>query len=427
MMTRETLEYLPCTKLRDIRYVSIEWCDGLDSQAAAIRCIQAMCAIGYCQFIIFCNNSDDASVWYQKMAQMKMPKHRLDEIIIITYKNMHFYKDNIFDLIILDKLDEMTSVIDWELFGALYNRSVYNKPKVVSLSKPDLSISVKHKIEEFTGSSFTSYYTHNLAIMEGLLIKPKIHIVPLLLSRSERECKYEVERGVIDKRLHITVDYRDCQEYLDRDKYPNIDLTIMCSVNERYSIYSSSIEVQKQLAKSTQSKANVSKWLKLKNDRLSFICEQKKPFIHAFLTSKYMKKKNFVYIGGTIHECFQMGAEKVMTPKNHYNADIVRSFNTGELKNLFAAGNLENGINYDIADIIIISQLDRRFKQVMESLKFPLRKEDPDIFIFYCKDTRDEEYIASILKSIGKSHIDTMSPHEVCILQSTPESSEAED
>ena len=427
MLTRDTLEYLPCSKLKDTKYVSIEWCDGLDSQAAAIRCIQDMCAMGYSQFIVVCKDSEDADGWYSKMEQMKMPKHRLEQIIIIPYKGLIFYEDSIFDLIILDKLEESKDLIDWDLFRRIYSRSAYNKPKVVSVSKPDLPIRIKNNIEKCTGSSYTTYYTHNLALSAGLLAKTKIHLIPIPLSKVDRECAYEIQRGIVDKRIRVSVDYRDCQQYLDKDKYPNLDMTIMCSVSERYLIYSSSIEVQKNAAKEAQSKAAISRWLQLKNDRLSFISEQKKPFIYTFLNSRYMRDKSLIYLGSTIRECFQMGAEKVMTPKNQYNADIVRAFNKGELRKLFAAGSLVDGINYTLANAIVVSQLDNRIKKVFESTVFPLRKEDPDIFIFYCTKTRDEEYITSLLKSVGESYIDTMSPHEVCTLQLTPESSEIED
>ena len=181
------------------------------------------------------------------------------------------------------------------------------------------------------------------------------------------------------------------------------------------------------MAEESQTRAAVFKWLQLKNERLSFISEQKKPFIYTFLHSKYMREKPFIYLGSTIRECFQMGAEKAIPPKNKYNANILREFNNGELKGLFAVGSLLEGINYNIAKAIVISQLDNRIKEVFESLKLPLREEDPDIFIFYCRNTRDEEYVSSILKSVDKSCIDTVSPHEICTLQSTPESSEIED
>ena len=83
----------------------------------------------------------------------------------------------------------------------------------------------------------------------------------------------------------------------------------------------------------------------------------------------------------------------------------MNKFNRKEISNLFAVGMLQEGVNLTDIQVGIIIQLDGEERAFIQKFGRVLRSDSPVQYIFYVKNTRDEDYLKNALENIDKNYI----------------------
>ena len=81
---------------------------------------------------------------------------------------------------------------------------------------------------------------------------------------------------------------------------------------------------------------------------------------------------------------------------------LIQKFNNKETDNLYCCKMINEGVTLTDLKIGIIGQLDAKSGTFVQRAGRTLREDEPFIFIFYYKDTKDSEYLNEALKKIDK-------------------------
>ena len=92
----------------------------------------------------------------------------------------------------------------------------------------------------------------------------------------------------------------------------------------------------------------------------------------------------------------------------------VTRFNNGETNSLYAVGMLTEGMNLKDIEKGMIIQLDGQERGFIQKLGRILRSEEPEIYILYFSQTRDEEYLKKAIEGINKEYINEINYDEIC-------------
>jgi superfamily II DNA or RNA helicase len=88
--------------------------------------------------------------------------------------------------------------------------------------------------------------------------------------------------------------------------------------------------------------------------------------------------------------------------KNQY---IINSFNSKRINNIYAVGMITEGMNLTDIQVGIITQLDGKERLFIQKFGRAMRAEDPVAFIFYYKNTQDENYLKKALENIDPKFV----------------------
>lgn len=429
MLTRDSLSTIPASLLENNRLVFVEWCTGLGKTRAAAECIKKFLLKQLTEFIIFVPRIELIDSWKTELLKWGVPEYRVKDIPIVCYASMINYKDHLFDLVILDEAHHAGTALKLELLEHICTRSVFTKTKVLCLSAT-LDEHFKEEMGSFLSPSRTSYVSLETAINNKLLAAPKIHLIPLTLDGTKNSETYIYTRGKEQSRTVVMTFYHNYLDYVKNEKiYPNLELQVMCTEKQRYSIYCNSVEYLKSKAQTSHSKIDRDKWLLECAKRKRFLANKKTIIIRDALKTEGISSKRYLCFVATIAQAITLGGENAVHSRLSEKQidNMLNDFNNHKTNKLYAVGKLVEGANLKDLEAVIIGQLDSKERLFIQKVGRAMRSESPEIYVFYFKGTRDETYLNQALEGIDKQYIDTISLDNLCNSQLTQQSQETED
>lgn len=330
----------------------------------------------------------------------------LDAVRIECYASLKKYRDTEWDCIILDECHHIS-----ELRKEILKTIQVDKVICLSATLDRDNIDTIKAIYP-DKKMFRSRITTAKAIEHELLPEPDIFLIPLTLDDTQRLCEVKEVWGRKEKRVPLRCDYPDAKKFRTRSKYPDAELTILCTQKEANDYYEQQVEYLKQKFFMTYQQFNKIKWLHAGSERKRFLGNIKTGMVYDMLASDRLRGHQTVVYCTSIEQIEQLkqtislsgGIHSKQSTKE--NANVLEAFEKGKLHTLLCVGKLTEGQNIKGIEAGVIVQLDGKERPFTQKHGRILRNENPQQYIFYWKGTRDEEYLEKIVAGINPDYIE---------------------
>lgn len=399
-MTREKLIQSAVKGTHSFTSVALLWATGVGKSAAAIKMANAYVKgikSRKAQVLLVVAEVPHKDNWQKEFDKWGSINASLT---IECYASLHKYRNTNWDLIIYDEAHHLGSDLRKDIFYSI--KSVKNI--FLSATMDDDLISF---IESKVGKLGISRISLQDAIKYDILPEPHIHLVPLVLDNLKKDQLITEEWGDTKKRIPIYCELKDRWTYIKNKKqYPNIKLCMRCTALQKYNYFTEQFEYWKKQYMNCRQERTKNKWMQIGIQRKRFLGEIKTGAVLKLINS--LDNKRFICFCASVAQAELLGKENAIHSKIKKPETIIKSFNNKEINSLYAVGMLQEGQNLTDIQVGIIVQLDGTERPFIQKFGRSLRAEDPHQYIFYYKNTRDEEYLENILYGIDKTFIDTV-------------------
>lgn len=345
-----------------------------------------------------------AEVAHIKNWEDEYKKHGKEELLkktrIFCYASLKNNLDANIDLLCLDEGHHAASTIRLDCLSTI------KATKVVALTAT-MGVENKVYLEQVYGKFEEFNISLKQAIEWGIIPKPTIFLIPLELDKEVRDCTIEESWGKEKERVTIHCIYSERWQYLKekKGKYPNVKLVISCTQYEKNFHLNAQFLYWKGFYMRTRQEYAKVKWMFSGSERKRFLGDSKTDKVKPFL--KLLKKKRFICFCGSIPQANLLGKKHAIHSKmtDSTPAEIIERFDKKKINNIFAVGMLQEGQNLNDIEVGVILQLDGVDRPFTQKSGRALRAEDPILFVFYYKNTRDEDYMNNIIKDINPEFI----------------------
>ena len=314
------------------------------------------------------------------------------DVTIICYASLHKYADK-YDMIIFDEAHHMFTDRRLDYIKE------YKTDKIVLLSAT-LSVDQIFRANALFGKFKLSDISLQEVIENEILPTPKIKLIPLELDNTIYNEEFVQEWGNSKNKVTISCLYNDRWKYIKNKKsYPNVTLIIKCTKRQKYYLISEQFDYYKTLYLRTRKEFIKTKWLQLGSQRKRFLGEIKTNYVKKLL--KEVKDKRFICFCSSIEQAKLLGENNAIHSERKDSLELIQKFNNFKINSLFAVGMLQEGQNLESIEVGIIIQLDGTERPFIQKLGRVLRAKDPVQYIFYFKNTRDEEYLDKVLEGVN--------------------------
>lgn len=398
-MTRTEIQQKAVELYKNNSHLLLQWCTGLGKTKAAIDIIKyTQSTLNRRAFILLVV----AEIAHKKNWGEEFDKWELDplktSIVTVTYASLKNYKEETFDLVILDEAHHAGSELRLEILNSI------NAGKVLALSAT-MPINTQNNLGAIFNNIFTDY---NISLQEainwGILPQPQLFLIPMELDNENITQECIKEWGTKSKRVTIQCDVNTKWDYLkNKSKYPHVKLIIKCTELQKYLHLTSEADYYKILYFRTRNVGIKNKWLQLGSERKRYLGNLKDDKAKEVLS--LLKGKRYVCFCTSIEQAENLGKENAIHSQKKESLDIIDSFNKKEINSLYAIGMIQEGQNLVDIEAGVIVQLDGQERAFVQKSGRAMRAEEPIIFILYYKDTRDEEYLNKAIEDINPDYI----------------------
>ena len=398
-MTKEELQVLPLSLIKQSNKVILQWCTGLGKSKAAINIANYLInkeSINKNSFSILLVV---AEITHKSNWKVEFDKWGIEtnNITIECYASLKKYRNNHYDLIIFDEAHHLSSDLKKDILTELYAKNII----LLSATLSDQLIEILTKIY---GEFVISKITLKEAIDWKLLPIPKVYLIPLTLNSAQYNCTIIEEWGKKEKRVTYKCKFYERWKYLkDKKKYPNIKLEISCTQQQKYDYLSGKFNYWKRQYFSTQEEHAKTKMLQTGLERKRFLGECKTDYVKLLLYK--LRNMRYICFCTNIEQAELLGNKNAIHSEKKDSLEILNKFNLKKINNLFAVGMLQEGQNLVDIEAGVIVQLDGQERAFVQKFGRSLRATDPIQFIFYYKDTKDTKYLENVLKGIDEEYI----------------------
>lgn len=396
-MTREELQIQSLSLIKQSNRVAIQWCTSLGKSRAAIDMANYLIDQKKeepLKMLLVVAEIPHKLNWREEFQKWKL---KSAEVTIECYASLKKYRNSNWDLIIFDEAHHLGSDLRIDILAEIHSSYII----LLSATLPDQVI---QSISNIFGEFKTSRITLQQAIEWGILPIPRIYLIPLNLDRNNSTCIITEEWGRKEKRVVYNCRFNERWRYMSNKRlYPNITLNISCTPEQKYNYLSEQVEYWKRQFFITRQEFIKNKWLQFGSKRKRFLGELKTNIVRSLLCK--IHNKRFICFCSSIEQAELLGRENAIHSEKSDSLSIIQSFNSKKIDNLFAVGMLQEGQNLTDIEIGIIIQLDNQERSFVQKFGRGMRADNPIQFIFYYKNTRDEEYLRNVLEGIDDKYI----------------------
>lgn len=233
------------------------------------------------------------------------------------------------------------------------------------------------------------------AIDDNILPDPDIYLIPLQLNTENITCTFVKNAN---KTVEKHIQFVDMWKELKNPQSKQYKLIIHCTPMQYYNNMTNLISYYYNKSYHPLFK---NKYLKLCNDRLKWLSQQKEQVVLRIL--EYLKDKRTLTFCSSIQQTENLG-KYCLNSKNAENTEkILQKFQNGEINHITACDMLNEGANLRNCQIGIFASLHSSNIIITQRNGRLLRHEKPIFIIPYYKNTRDEEIIQIMLKDYNQN------------------------
>lgn len=327
-------------------------------------------------------------------------KEVLGIVTIECYASMHKYKNTTWNFIIFDECHHLQSEKRQEILETM--DSYY----VLALSATPGRAAYDALSWTFGRFEIDEISTQD-AIDSEYLPEPRIVCIPLELERFERT---ETISMKMSSRTVITIsdNWSNRWKYLrNKQKYARYEIIFHCTQKEKYEYINEQFEYwKKQYFRNQGNERLKNMWLQWGSKRKRFLGELKTAKALELINGLRESSRRFICFCSSIEQAHALGGERAVHSQNKNSPAVIQSFNDRKIDEIFAVGMLVEGVTLTDIEAGIIVQLDGNERQFIQKSGRMYRSENPLIYIFYYKGTRDEEYLQKALEGINEEYVE---------------------
>lgn len=398
-MTRGELQLAAVELIKHNNRLALQWCTGLGKSKTAIMIMNELGKY-HSKYKVLLVVAETAHKDNWKKEFIKWGLQNYIDITIECYASLKNYRNTEWDLIIFDEAHHLGSELRLDTLTDIKADNVL----LLSATLPDQIIQI---LSIIYGKFMLSKVSLKQAISWGILPKPKIYLIPLTLDSTIPNCIISEEWGRSNKRIIIHCSLKDRWVYLkNKIAYPNVTLLIQCTQQQKYDYLTEQFEYWRMRFFNTRNEAVKNKWLQAGSKRKRFLGESKTDIVKILLDN--IKNKRYICFCSSIEQAEELGGNRAIHSKRTDSSNIIKQFDNKEINSLFAVGMLQEGQNLQDIEAGVITQLDGQERVFIQKFGRSLRAEDPIQFIFYYKNTRDEEYLNKALENVDREYVTTI-------------------
>jgi superfamily II DNA or RNA helicase len=377
--------------------ICLQWATGTGKSKAAIELIKKIKNINkYKEPKVLLVVAEKAHILNWKTEFNKWKYKSTNTITIICYASLKKYINTNWDIVVFDEAHHLSSNIRLDILTTIYS-------KYYILLSATLSDKKKTAIENIIGNIQTIKCSLNTAIKKEILPEPTITLIPLKLRNDVfSETIIEVYKRFKSGEIKTI----ECV-YKDRFKYNNLPfntkLIIRCTPKQKYDYYCEQVDYWKNRYYRDNLEWQKFKWLQYANKRKIFLGESKTASVKSLLST--LQNKRLICFCTSIEQAKSLDFNNCIHSKKKDSLTILDKFNNKKINRLFAVNMLQEGQNLIDIEVGIIVQLDGQERSFIQRVGRVLRAKNPIQYIFYYKDTRDEQYLNMVLEDIDKKYI----------------------
>ena len=378
--TRDDVQYEVVSLSKTNKNLFVEWVTGLGKTLAAFKIIKEN--KGRWLFVY-------KETTHLKNHQEDLEKHGLsylnERIDWTTYNSIHKFKDNHYSGLILDECHASTSDI------RQIKLSEFKDCKVIATSAT-IDSEVKRVLTSIFGLFRTHKVTFDDALDWGILPKPKIYLIPLVLDDKEVKEVISIKRGKKPSKS-VETTYSERWKYM---KMKDTEILISCTQQEKYDYYTESINYFTAQYRENPMPYIKNKFLQLGTQRKRYLASIKTDVARKVI--ERIKDKKYICFTGFVPQAKELGGKNTVYSSNKNNDKTVEDFNEGLIKSIYAVNMLKEGVNLSNIEASLVIQLSSKELDIVQRTGRILRaKVQPEQYIIYFRDTQDEKYLGNVI------------------------------
>lgn len=408
-MTREQLldDTIRLIELYD--RVALQWPTGLGKSRATVLMLNHLECITRQKLsvLLLVAESIHKDNWEKEFTKWKLSEYI--DITIECYASMKNYSNTEWDVCVFDEAHHLRSDIRMDVLSSI----TMKKAILLSATLPE---SLKLSLEEIVGKITISHISLKEAMDWGILPEPRVYLIPMTLDNSEPLYEVIEERGKSSLRRTVRCSYEERWRYRNKNTYPHIKLIMKCTARQKYNWIDDKYTYWKKLYMQTRQEYAHRQWMQMGLVRKKFLGEMKTAAAHSLLES--LHNRRYICFCASIEQAEMLGGlcsswNNVVHSKVKNPQQVIDKFNEGEIDNLFAVNMLQEGQNLNNIEVGVIIQLDGQERAFIQKFGRVLRADSPIQYVFYYSNTRDEEYLKSVLKNVDSEYITIMDRDEI--------------
>ena len=333
-------------------------------------------------------------------------------VTICCYASLHKLRDTHFDILVLDEAHHCFTEKRMDTLGTI-------KADYIIMLSATLSYQKIAEIEALFRTTFTvSTVSLKKAISTDILPDPKVNIIPM-----------ELDNVVYNQKIVIgkngpTVKWEDRGKYI----YNKIPCVIKCTERQKYNYLTSSMDYWKDRYQRSNNQIFHNLWVNLGSQRKRFLGELKTTYVKQLISS-FSPYKRFICFCASVAQANELDQENTISSKrtSTLNQQIIDAFNSKKLHRIYAVGMANEGLNLTDIQAGVIVQLDGKERLFVQKFGRSLRAQDPVTYIFYFKDTQDENYLRGALENIEAKYVKHISINQLLTEMKLSERKEVQD
>lgn len=399
-MTKEEIQQKVYKDLRDEPNIVLKWATGIGKSKETIDIINYKInkAKKKLSVLLVVAETAHKDNWQKEFNKWKLSDCNLT---IECYASLKNYKQTNWDIIIFDEAHHLFSDIRLSIIENIKASNVI----VLSATLKDIYIDT---LCELYGSFKVSSVSLQYAIENNILPKPKVFLIPLELDNKIPNIEIKESWGNKEKQVELTCEFLKRYHFRNRKKYPSAKLTIKCTQQQAYNIINKDYEYYRLQYLKMRKEYFKNLWLQEGSKRKRLLGSCKTDDVKLLINKLEKENKRFVCFCTNIEQAETFNSENCIHSQKQNSLQTIDDFNNNKINSLYAIGMIQEGQNLNNIQTGIIVQLDNAERAFIQKFGRTLRSDSPEQYIFYYKNTRDEEFLNNCLENVNMDYVVTI-------------------
>ena len=323
----------------------------------------------------------------------------LSNCTIACYASLKKFQNTEWDCIIMDECHHACSELRLNYLSTIKSK------KVLALSA---TMKQEHiaALESIFGDFKINKVNLQNAIDDDILPEPIIYLIPLELNKTINTEIIEESWGNKNKRVTVYCSFKEAWTYRkNKKKFPNMNLVIACTQYQKYSYICEQFTYWQNYYMRNRNDRVKNMWLQWGSKRKVFLGSLKTAKVQSLVAKLEAKNKRFICFCTNIQQASLLGGENAVHSKVSDVEAKIEAFNNKKIDSLFCCQMLTEGQNLKDIEAGIIAQLDGNERSFVQKFGRVMRAKNPELYIFYYKGTRDEEFLNNAIQGIDSKFI----------------------